>query len=285
MLLYGARAVNLLDFSAPAPQAAAPSFDAFGASSWSQPAAPAPSSTNTWGAFESAPASSSNDFGAFASAPAPVASNAGFNAGFGAFASVPAAAPSSISMDGFGAFASAPTSAAAPTSFDPFGVSSNGVSQSAPAPVPSFDPFGASTAVIQPTANVATGFGGSQFGISQPPAPVHPVTGNFSAFDSLVAPPTAPNAYGGYGGSAPVSNSGMGYSAGPPRGMGYPAGNGFQPPQQQPSYGQQAYGNPALNISKFLDPNAGQQQQQVAYGTAGRSTGRDPFAGLGLPQH
>lgn len=279
MFLCGAHAENLLDFSAPAPQTAAPSFDAFGASSWTQPAAQAPSSSSTWGAFESAPAPSSNDFGAFTSAPTPAAANSGFNDGFGAFASAPA---SSSSTDGFGAFTSAPAPAAS-TSFDPFAPSSNSVPQSAPAPVSSFDPFGASTAVIQPTPNIATGFGGNQFGSSQPPALVHPVTGNFSAFDSLVAPPTAPNAYGGFGGPMPVTNSGMGYNAGPPRGVGYAASNGMGF-QQQPSYGQQAYGNPAMNISKFLDPNAGQQQQQqAAYGS--RSTARDPFAGLGLPQH
>ncbi|KAF1331417.1 Gtpase-activating protein, partial [Globisporangium splendens] len=251
-------------------QPAAGSFDAFSNSDWSSaPAATSASSADGWGAFASAPASVSSS-----------------NDGFGDFASFSAAPPAS---------SSAPSTA---QSFDPFG--SNSSSFGAPTtsaasvqPV-SFDPFGATSAPISHTTlqqhqSAPSSF--NQFGAMAPPA----AGKNFDAFDALSVPNLA---YGQPQGMMPNGMSQRG-----PSGMGM---NGYQPqqqqqqyygmPQQQPQFQQQqppmmmgggGYGaNPAMSISTFMNPNANQNRGNGAmYGRPGAQQTRDPFAGLGLPQH
>lgn len=213
----------------------------------------------------------------------------------------------SSSSDGFGDFAAFSAAPPAPVvapaqSFDPFGSSSQVPALDAPAfaaptPAPvqpvSFDPFGSTTPIsyTQPTsAPTSSSFG--QFGAA-PAASAPAPAKNFSAFDALSAPNLA---YGQPQGVAGMHN-GMGMARGP-SGMG-----GYQ--QQQQYYGmpqqQQQYqqpqmmggagygGNPAMSISTFMDPHASNNQNRANGAVYGRPGGqpasRDPFAGLGLPQH
>ncbi|KAK1929817.1 putative ADP-ribosylation factor GTPase-activating protein AGD14 [Phytophthora citrophthora] len=253
---------NLLDFDAPAQKKVSNgSFDAFGTSSNG-------SSNDGWGNFAAAPApvSSNDGFGAFASAPAPT------NNGFADFSAAPSPAPAA--NDGFGAFTAAPP---APTSnsFDPFAVSPNAPASNGAAP---FDPFAPapSSQSQNPSANIM-----NQFNVA--PAPK-----DFSVFDGLSTPSLA------YG--APQrNNNGYGQARGPNgmgmqhhgqqmhMGMGMHQGMGMQQQyggfqQQQQHFQQQPMmgGNSGMNISSAFAPNHGNP--------GARSNGRDPFAGLGLPQ-
>jgi hypothetical protein len=269
---------NLLDFDAPAQKQPSAGFDAFGASS--------SSGNDGWGNFAAAPvAPVANDgFGAFVSAPAPS------NGGFADFSAAPVPAPAA-SADAFGAFASAspaPTSTSSSSSFDPFAVSGGSVltpnapSSNGAAP---FDPFApAPSQGQQPTANIMNQF-------NAPPAPK-----DFSAFDGLSAPslvygaPQRNSTNNGYGqgrGNAGMGmqgqqqmHMGMGMNLGMQQGMGMQQQHGgFQ--QQQQHFQQPTMGaNHGMNISTYFSPNG-----VAAGGTPGaRPGGRDPFAGLGLPQ-
>lgn len=269
-----AAAVNLLDFDAPTQKKETAGFDAFsgGNDGWGNfAAAPAP-----------APASSNDGFGAFASAPAPVSSPG--SDGFADFSSAPAPAQAS-SPDAFGAFTAAPAPSAGSSSFDPFAASSGSVltpSHPSGSAVP-FDPFAPTPSASQPTTNIMNQF-------NAPPAPK-----DFSAFDGLSAPSLA---YGtpqqrngnGYGHHQP--HGGMGMGMGMPNnghqmnmgmqghGMGMQGHGGFQQQQQQQQqYRPQAMGgNAPMNISTYFAPNA------AGGNASARPNGRDPFAGLGLPQ-
>ncbi|ETL46912.1 hypothetical protein L917_03213 [Phytophthora nicotianae] len=260
---------NLLDFDAPA-QNKAPSggFDAFAASSSS-------SGNDGWGNFAAAPApvSSNDGFGAFASAPAPTKPA---NDGFGDFSAAPA--PVSSNNDGFGAFALAsPAPMSNSSSFDPF-ASSGGNVLTPNAPSTPFDPFAtAPTNQSQnPSASIMNQFNAA-------PAPK-----DFSVFDGLSAPSLAygtsqrNNNSNGYGQARGPAGMGMGMQGqGQQMNMGMQQQyGGFQQQQhfqqQQPMMG----GHTGMNISTYFSPNG------VAAGgsSAARSNGRDPFAGLGLPQ-
>jgi hypothetical protein len=157
----------------------------------------------------------------------------------------------------------------------------------------SFDPFGTTSAPISyttPPQQQSAPSNFNQFGAVAPP-----VTGkNFDAFDALSAPNLA---YGQPQGMR--MHNGMGQRG--PSGMGM---NGYQPQQQQQQYnygmqqqqpqfqqqqtmmGGSGYGaNPAMSISTFMAPNATNQNHGngAIHGRAQQT--RDPFAGLGLPQH
>ncbi|RLN96989.1 hypothetical protein BBJ28_00016372 [Nothophytophthora sp. Chile5] len=278
-----APAVDLLGFDAAPAAAKQPevaSFDAFSGSQWT-----ANNSSNAadWGNFAAAPVaphSSPNDgFAAFGSAPAP-------SDGFANFSAAPAATPTpAASTEVFGAFASAPVAPSTP-SFDPFAApgggllaptapSSGGFGSVAPTPAP-FDPF----APVAGSSGKSTANGFGQFQSAAPK--------DFAAFDGLSAPSLA------YG--APQNSAGNGYGQ-HHNGMGMqghgqrmqPHAPGFQQPHYPPQQQQQQYhpqmmggGNAAMNISTFFAPNG----VAVGGGNAGpRQNGRDPFAGLGLPQH
>ncbi|GMF20021.1 unnamed protein product [Phytophthora fragariaefolia] len=274
---------NLLDFDAPPQHAASATFDAFGTGS--------SAGNDEWGNFAAAPAptTSGNDgFGAFASAPAPTTSGSD---GFADFS----AAPLPASSQDFGAFTSAPRAPTSTNSFDPFGVS--GESAMAPAPtVPSstgaapFDSFAPAPATQsqQPNANIMNQFNAA-------PAPK-----DFSVFDGLSAPslvygtPQRNNANNGYGNARGPTGMGMqahnqqqmhmgmgmGMGVGMQQGMGMQPHGGFQQQhhfQQQPMAGG---GNPAMNISTYFSPKGVVAGGNPSVGP----NGRDPFAGLGLPQ-
>ncbi|KAF1789882.1 Arf GTPase activating protein [Phytophthora cactorum] len=265
---------NLLDFDTPAQKkSTSGGFDAFETSSSSP-------GNDGWGNFAAAPApvSSNDGFGAFASAPAPTASA---NNGFADFSAAPAPAPAG--NDGFGAFASAPPAPISNSnSFDPF-ASTGGNVLTPNTPSAPFDPFApAPTSTNQsqnPSANIMNQFNAA-------PAPK-----DFSAFDGLSAPSLA---YGtpqrnhngnGYGQARGPAGMGMGMQG---RGQQMHMGMGMQQQhggfQQQQHFQQQQQpmmgGYAGMHISSHFSPNG-----VAAGGNSGtRSNGRDPFAGLGLPQ-
>ncbi|EEY60649.1 uncharacterized protein PITG_13386 [Phytophthora infestans T30-4] len=268
-VMAAAPVCNLLDFDTPAQnKATSGGFDAFGTSSSS-------SGNDGWGDFAAAPAPASSDgFGAFASAPAPTKPA---NDGFADFSAAPA--PVSVSNDGFGAFASTPP---APTShsnsFDPF-ASSGGNVLTPNAPSAPFDPFApAPTSQSQnPSANIMNQFNAA-------PAPK-----DFSAFDGLSAPPLAygmpqrNNNSSGYGqGRGPAGMGMQGQGQQMHLGMGMQQQHGGFHQQQHFQQHQQSMmgGHAGMNISTHFSANG-----VAAGGNPGaRSNGRDPFAGLGLPQ-
>ncbi|KAG7400906.1 Arf-GAP domain and FG repeat-containing protein 2 [Phytophthora boehmeriae] len=276
--------VNLLDFDGPSQQkASSGSFDAFSGGS-----------NDGWGNFAAAPqstpsVSSDDGFGSFAAAPAPA------NGGFADFSAAPASAPASgAGSEAFGAFTAAPQAPApSSSSFDPFAASTGDVF--APTPMSNgngsaaFDPFASVPNQNQPKSNIM-----SQF--NAPPAPK-----DFSAFDGLSAPSLAygnPQQNNGYGrgqpsrggmgmqGNGQQMHMGMGMGTQGMQGMGMQGHHGgyhqqqYQPQQQyHQQYQQQAMGgNASKNISTYFAPNA------TGSAAGARTTGRDPFAGLGLPQ-
>ncbi|TYZ66698.1 hypothetical protein PybrP1_007424 [[Pythium] brassicae (nom. inval.)] len=211
-------------------------------------ASPVPANVNLLDFGAQPAAASADEWGAFASAPAP------------------APAPTSSPTDGFGdfaAFSSAPPVAA--QAFDPFGGSPQ---VAAATPAQAFDPFGGSPQVA--AATPAQAF--NPFGVSAQ-APVQPVS--FDPFGpSGLLQPAAPLA-SGFSAFAPA-----------PTVMN---GGGYQ--QQHAHLMGGGYGaNAGASISAFMNPSGSHEAASSGVGfvrqaPAGGSSSRDPFAGLGLPQH